>query len=487
MSTTRDLLVLSSSSPLERSDPPSVFGGLERLTEQSLLRPAAGADGEPRFGMLQTIREYGLERLEESGEAAPTRRAHAEFFVALAEEAEPELTGPEQGELLTRLEAEHDNLRAALTWAEGQDPELGLRLAASLWRFWYARGHMSEGRGWLERALVRDGTGRSAARARALHGAGVLADLQGDLERAEALVTESLALARELGEAELVGQALYALGVVAHDRGELVKAEALYGEALGLWRDLGDRRGVALSLNTLATVALDRGDLSKAAATFDESLALRRELGDKQGLISSLNNLALVMMDQGDLTRAEGLLEEGLVIARELGDRYSLTFILHTLGDVARRQGHLDRAQALHEEAREIKLELGDRRSVAHSLNSLALVARERGDPNRAEALHREGLALASEVGDKQGVVESLEGLARVAAMTREMPRAARLFGAATALREALGVSLDQDAEDGHERAVAEVRAELGDAAYEETWSAGRALPLEQAVAEALK
>ncbi len=463
-----------------------VLDGLERLVEHSLLRQVPGSDDNPRFAALETIREFGLEQSSQSGDEEPTRRAHAGFFLALAEDTEPHLTGPDQGEWLDRLEAEHDNLRAALAWAEQQDQETALRLGAALWRFWYARGHLGEGRDWLERALARDGSGRPAARARALHGAGVLADLQGDFPRAETLLTESLALGRELADPALVAPVLYALGVVAHDRGDLVQAEARYEEALVPWRQQDDRRGIALALNTLGIIALDRADLVKAAATFEESLALRRELGDRQGIAASLNNLALVATEQGDFPRAEALLEEGLSLVRDLEDPYSTSVLLHGLGELVRREGDLARAETLHEEARAIKQELGDKRGVALSLRALGIVARDRGDLTRAEALHREGLALAWDVGDKQTVADSLEGLARVAALAKNAPLAARLFGATIALREALGASGEVDDRADLDRAVADVHAQLGDTAFTEAWNTGRELPLDQVVEEAL-
>ena len=236
----------------------AALDGIVALVEQSLLRHMPGSGDEPRFTMLETIREYGLERLATSGDEEATQRAYGGFFLALAEEAEPQLIGPEQGEWLTRLETEHDNLRAVLVWAEAQDHETGLRLAAALWRFWYARGHLNEGRGWLERALALDGAGQSAARVRALHGAGVLADLQGDPAQAEALVTESLALARSLQDRRGEALALVALGLVAAFEGDTAREVALTEASLALWRDLDDAWGAAGALDNLGTRPMSR-------------------------------------------------------------------------------------------------------------------------------------------------------------------------------------------------------------------------------------
>ena len=424
-----------------------VLEGLAALVDGSLVRradgPALDVAPGPRFAMLETIREYALERLDEGGEAEATRRAHARFFLALAEAAAPRLLGPEQAAWLGRLAAEHDNLRAALAWAIARDPDQALRLAGGLWRFWEVRGHLAEGRGWLERALAAGGAA-PRMRATALNGAGNLAWAQGDLARADELHAAALALRRELGDAGGVAASLSNLGLVAHVRGDLARAAALYDEALALDRERGDRAGIAGTLNNLADVARIRGQLGRAAALWAEALALRRELGDKRGVAAALDNLGLAVGAQGDLGRAA----------------------------------------ALHTEAVALQREVGDRQGLAHALNNLGGTVSARGDLARAAALYDEALALSVELGDRLGVARGLEGLAAAAAGSRPH-QTARLLGAAEALRESLGTPLPPGERAVHDRRVAEAHARLGAAAFAAAWGAGQALSLEEAVAAA--
>jgi predicted ATPase/class 3 adenylate cyclase len=269
-----------------------VLAGLDRLVEHSLLRSAEGVDGEPRFTMLETIREYGLERLEESGEAEATRRAHTDFFLALVEQAEPELTRPEQLTWLERLETEHDNLRAALSRALVCDAQIALRLAVGLGWFWYFRGYFREGRAWLDCTL---------------------------------------AVSRDPGPLH-VG-ALAAAGRLARHLGEYEGAIALLEQSLELARTVQDRRAEAIALFELGALAgLAEGDAAREVALTEASLAVWRELGDAWGTAQTLNNLGYEAYLQGDLDGAVSLLDEGVTLARAAGDRLVLGYILDSRG-----------------------------------------------------------------------------------------------------------------------------------------------------------
>jgi len=239
-----------------------VLEGLASLVDKSLLRSEQGT--EPRFTMLETIREYGLEQLASVGEAEALRRRHAAHYLAVAKRAEPALTGAEQGTWLARLEGEHDNLRAALQWSrDSGESALGLRLAGALWRFWYVRGHLSEGRAWLDGLLALTTSDRepdvAAIRAKALTGAGVLANIQGDYDRATVLCEESLTLYRRLDDTRGPAVALNILGNLAMNQGAYARAVALSEESLALYRTLGDKRGMAVALNNLGVVLLHQG------------------------------------------------------------------------------------------------------------------------------------------------------------------------------------------------------------------------------------
>src|SRR5215212_3804471 len=227
---------------------------LSRLVDKSLVL-AGEQGGEARYHLLETVREYGQERLQDSGEAARTRRRHGAFFLDLAERAESGLTGARQGWWLARLEAELDNLRAAIVWSLGEEPEAGLRLAGALWEFCYMRGHYGEGREWLEGALARSGGSSPAFYAKALAGAGILDLLQCEYDRATALLEESLAIYKELEDGWGIGSALQSLGSIARERGRYAEAEALHNESLALQRELGNEEGIARSLDGLGFAA----------------------------------------------------------------------------------------------------------------------------------------------------------------------------------------------------------------------------------------
>jgi predicted ATPase len=292
-----------------------VLDELSRLSEHSLLRQTEHVDGEPRFGILETVREFALERLEANEVADEFHRRHAEYYLALAETAEPALAGPELAKWLDRIGAEHDNLRAALAWAlggangdSGADPVAGLRLVGSLWRFWEVRGHLSEGRGWLERALASvpadEGITRNEARAKALQGAGALAQRQGDFVRSAACFEEALAARRMLNDRRGVAAGLINLAGVAHMQGDFQRATALLNEALGEAREAGDQNIVAHVLNNLGNVAERQSDYARAESLYTEALALRRLTGDRRGIAFTLNNLGLLAYYRRDLARA---------------------------------------------------------------------------------------------------------------------------------------------------------------------------------------
>jgi predicted ATPase len=297
-----------------------VLEGMESLVEKNLLRQEEGVGGEPRLVMLETIHEYARERLEASGEAEEVRRRHAEYFVALAEAAAPELTGPQQGAWLQRLEAEHDNLRAALAWSRQQAAwEVGLRLGGALWRFWFMHGHLSEGRRWLEAVLGGRGAAPAPARATALNGAGMLAYHQGDYGRATALYEEALALKRELGDKGGIAVLLNNLGEVAYAQGDYGRATVLYEESLALRRELSDKGGIALSLRNLGNVAYEQGDYGRARALHEESLALCREIGNKYNAAYCLEGLAAVVCAQGQPERGARLLGAAAALRAGIG------------------------------------------------------------------------------------------------------------------------------------------------------------------------
>ncbi|HLV79193.1 MAG TPA: tetratricopeptide repeat protein, partial [Chthonomonadaceae bacterium] len=422
-------------------------GGLGRLLERSLIVAEESGD-QMRFRMLETLREYAEEQLS-AEERARMRRLHAEYYRQLVEETEASLYGPEMELSLDRLEAEIENLRAALAWCavpEGE-AETGLRMAAILWRFWAVRGYFQEGRRWLSLLLSRCPAAPERLRARALNGAGILAEQQGDHTTARDFYAQSLEIERALGDHAGISVALNNLGNATYNLGDYEAARALYSESLDLRRQDGDRRSVANILNNLGLIAQNAGDDAAARRLYEESLALKREIGDRAGIAVALNNLGMLAYDRGEYVHAQALYEESLAISRE--------------------QGH--------------------RRAEAIVLNNQASVARCQGEHARAWAISEQSLAIKREVGDRWGIAYSLEAFAALAAALGQAERAAKLFGTAEALREALSAPLRPSEKGDHDRAVASAQARLPAETFAAAWTLGRALTLDQAIAFALE
>ena len=320
-----------------------VLDGIHSLFEQSLLRQEVGGGGEARFSMLETIREYAVERLEAQPDVESIRNAHAEYFLELAKSVEPRLRGADQRAALGALDVEHDNLRAALDWAlaegAGSDRrDLGVRLAGALGRAWYLRAEGREGRMWLERALEAGGSSRD--RATVLYALGVLADQGGDPRRATSLLTDSLESRRAVGDHPGVAQALHSLGIVARNRGEPAHARDLLTESLQLRRWLDDPAGVSATTCGLGIIATEAGDFAQARALFEESLALDRALNDRDGIATNALNLGCVALEQNDVQRARKLLDEGLRAFDEIGDQEGVAECLEEIARLAAEQAH---------------------------------------------------------------------------------------------------------------------------------------------------
>jgi predicted ATPase/class 3 adenylate cyclase/DNA-binding CsgD family transcriptional regulator len=427
-----------------------VLDTVARLVDKSLLRQEEQADGEPRLLMLETIREYALERLAASSEAEAVRRQHATFFLRLAEEAEPKLRSAEQSTWRRRLEIDHDNLRAALRWTlENQEAEMGLWLAGALLAFWRASNQDREGRSWCEQVLAQPGThARTAARAKALLAAGTTTMLLGDLSEAQRLLEESISIGHEVGAAGKwnLAHALGVLGYVALLQGNLGAARELAEEGVRLFQEVGEAWGTALALNFLGRATLELGDPVAAGPLLEESAALFRIIGDRQRLALPLIALGLVALRLGDYAGARTHFEEALAVARETGDEQYIAAALARLGTVALRVD----------------------------------------DYQQAATLYGQSLALIWAQGYRENIALSLAGLAELANLLGQPERAARLFGAVEALHEVSGIRLSPLRRAEHDRAVEGIHAHLDEATFVAAWQEGRMTPLEQAIAYAL-
>ncbi len=427
--------------------PADVLPLLTALVEKSLVEPTMQL-GEARYHLLEPVRQYALERLTMSGEAGGAERGHARYFGRLAEMAEPRLMSGKRGPWLERLAQNQDNLRAALGWsrraAEASARELGLRLAGALGWFWNLRGEVSEGLDWLEAALAGGQDAAPAVRAKALYASAELA--------------------------WLVGQ------------NELARARA--EESASLFRSLDDKRGLAYTLQSLPMA----NGHPQAAASTAESLRLFKEIGDAWGVAMAMAALDLsALISDGDPSgRGQAQLQEALAWFRALGDDWGIAQVLNMLGDLARSQDDFAGAGVRYDEALTLLRRQGLTGSVPSLLHNLGAVALRGGEPQRARRLFRESLGLFRDQGDQRGVADCLTGLAGVLAALKQPERAAQLLGAAEALREAIGATMWPANEASYDRTLSEVLGRLGKAGLAAAWAAGRALPLERMITEAL-
>jgi predicted ATPase len=423
-----------------------VLDGMASMVDKSLAQQVEHVDAETRFLMLSTIREYALERLAESGDESATRRAHAAYYLVLAEEGAEDMVAHPQW--LDRFETEHDNFRMALDYlVKTGDAEWGLRLAAALFRFWETREYLTEGRDAIARLLALDGSrARPKLRARLLFAAAVLAGEQGDYG----------------------------------------SAQHLFGESLDTCIELNDKRGVAVTLNALAVHARDRGELADASLLFERCVAIWKDLGDSTDIARALSNLASVTKLQGEYTRASSLYDECLTMFRKAGDGAGVAWTLNYQGDVAREKADLVGARSFCEQSLAAFRELRDGWGIASALSDLASLSCDLGNDSEARRLYGESIQIFQEVGHKRGIARALECLAVSAAAQSKPEQALHLAGAAAALRQRLGAPLTPTEQSKLEKALEFARRMLGNAAGVAAWMEGWATPVEQAVREAL-
>ncbi len=459
-------------------------GGLEALAglcRKSLIR-LRRAPREPRYELLETIREYAVEHLRRNGREGRVRDRHAERFVWLAETAEPELVGPDQTRWLDRLEDEHANFRAALRHLVAiRSGGLARRLAGALGRFWHNRGHWTFARRvYADVLALGDVDAAGPELATVLLWDGCMASTQGDYARARASLERCERIAVERGDRQGIAKAANALGGLHHLHGETVIAAEHYTRALEIQRALGNRWGESACLNNLAGIAQANGALAEAEAILVRCLAIRREVGDRRGVAMALNNLGKVREERGDASGARAFFEECREVEDAIGDPRLVATSLTNLGRVTADAGDLRRAHELLTEGLEIRRRLGDRWEEANSHDQIGDVARRAGRHDASRDSYFQGLAIRMGIGHARSTAESLRRLAVLDAETGEPARAARLLGAAERAAVGLDGSAPADAPVPPEldRAVEALGAE----AFEAERRAGRALSTGAAV-----
>jgi predicted ATPase len=423
-----------------------ILDGMASMVDKSLTQQVEQVDAETRFLMLSTLREYALERLAESDDESATRRAHAAYYLVLAEEGAEDVDA--HPEWLDRFELEHDNFRWALDYLiKTGDAEWGLRLGAALFRFWETREHLTEGRDSITRLLAMEGTAaRPKLRARLLFSAAVLAGEQGDYTSAQRLFEESLETCLELNDNRGVAVALNALAVNARDRGELPVASLLFERCVAIWKDLGHSADIGRALSNLANVTKLQGEYARASSLYDECLTMFRKAGDGAGVAWTLNYLGDVAREKADLVAASSFCNQSLAEFRQLRDGWG----------------------------------------IASTLSDLASLSCDQGNDAEARRLYGESIRMFKELGHKRGIARVLECLAASAAAQSNAERSLHLAGAAAALRQRLGAPLTPTEQQRLEKALEFARRTLGNARGLTAWMEGWAMPIEQAVLEAL-
>jgi predicted ATPase/transcriptional regulator with XRE-family HTH domain/uncharacterized protein HemY len=477
--------------PHPNDNAPSIPDLLTDLVDKSLVQVEEEA-GEARYRLLETLRQYGREKLIEAGEANAARRRHRDWYRGLVERAEPELTGPRQGVWLDRLEREHDNLRAVIegSIADSDDLAEGLGIAAALLRLWIARGHLGEGRyliaNLLGAATATSGMRQTTAGAAALHAAGFAAFFQGDYAAMRQIGEEWLAVARELGDERGIWMANDMLARVFLNQGDYPRARDIFVNQLAVMRRLEYPFGINSALVGLGVLARLQGDYERAVTYCEECLAVSRAAGDLWFVGQALSNLGLARYQQGQYGVARKQFAEALALRRELRDRSGIAWSLINLGDVELAQGDYARARSRLEESLTILSDLGDRSGRADALASLGSVALAQRDYATARACYVESLTLRRDLGHRLAMPAMLEDLAGLAVAENKSARALVLAGAASTLRDAVGSPPSPAEQEQSEYWLSSARALLQSEEANRAWALGQALDLDQAIDYAL-
>ena len=469
---------------------PQVLDLLSSLVDKSLAVYEEDEHGRGRYRLLETVRQYGQDRLVESGEVQAVRGRHQDYFLAFAEDAEPELTGPDQKTRLDRLGIEHENLRFALEGClvDGGDVEAALRLAGALWRFWEMRDHASEGQQWMRRILKRAEEAEAAGtpldpvvRSRALYGAGILSFNHDTSGSAAGFFHQSLALSRQVGDQTGIAFAVCGLGLW---EGDALAAVALLEESLTLFRQIGEHYGTALALMALGGWARHQHDYASAQTLLEEALAIEHSRGYQKLRMNSLRDLGWVASAQSDWGTARTLFEQSGAFAQELGYQEGIAFSRHALGMTVLRLGDPAAAQDLFTEALMLFRQVDNKEWISETLNCLGKLACQQGNHAEARALFGENLTLLQHLSWEEPIADALSSLAGVAQGQNYPLRAARLLGAAGSLVPQHTRSTPE--QEQHDRLIASVRAALGEDGFSSAWAWGQGMAREQAIAYGL-
>jgi predicted ATPase/class 3 adenylate cyclase len=472
-------------------DNPNILELLTHLVDKSLVAVDLEHGDEPRYYLLETIRQYAREKLNDSGEGETVRQEHSQWFLKLAEKAKPELLGPNQKIWFERLDREKDNSRSALSWLVENNVEAAVQLASGLFWFWHTYCYWSEGREWYDR-LLKSGTDAQgqksltpATRAQVLYEAGWLAINEMDTNQSRLMSEESLALYRKLEDKAGMAMVLNTLGCTAYYLNEYSYARMLAEESLTLLQEVALKSKFESVLNLLGHLARVQGSYDQAMEFYKESLKWSRETGNKAAIAYTLSVCGYSAWFQGDLEQAKTLSEEALQLSREIRLEWNAAETLTTLGDIARAKGEYQDASKFYGESNDIWERLGNQRERGYLIWSRGWLARLQGDHEQATDFFNEALNLWREVGDQRHIAECLEGLAGVNAGKTEL--AAQLMGNAAMIREKTNSPLPPVDRANYDRDVENIRSQLGESNFQKAWAEGRELTMEQVIDLALQ
>ena len=465
---------------------PGLSRALEALREASLVQTST-AGAETRYGLLETLREFACARMRAHGRADDAHRKHAEYFAALVERAAPELVGPDQKAWLERLARDDENLRSALTWsAEKHAAEYGA-LAAGLGNYWQIRGELSEGRRWISRALAQSPNLAPERQAALLGHSAQLAFRQGDYAAARAQFEQALECCQRLEDGPAIARMLRGLGNVADSTGNCEVARTFLERALETSTMCGDLAGVGSALNSLGLIASTLGDFALAQTLYEQGLKVARERRDDTAIGITLLNIALHNEQQGCLDAAHALYIESLETLRQIGHKSGCALVLLNLGNVAQRKNEPALSAACFEESLGLFREMGDLASSSFPLFGQGTLDFGRKNYEAARAKYCQSLHVRHLTGETPPIARNLVGIAQIDRAQGHVERATRLFGAAEALREALGKPIAPVFAAEYDREVEALRDALDAKRFALEWAAGRALALDEAVQLALE
>ncbi|MFN8446894.1 MAG: tetratricopeptide repeat protein [Caldilineaceae bacterium] len=458
---------------------------LQSLVDQSLLNLAPQDDGSLRYTMLETVHDYARERLQQTGEWDAIQRAHADYFCDFAETTLVPFSGSDQRLWFRLLEQEHNNLRAALQWAQEKDVALGLRIVLAIHDFWYSQGYLEEGCEILLRLLALPSSHADPLlRAKGLCIGGFLVERLGNHQQAQSMLEESLVLYQGLNDSSGVAKVLHAMGIVAYYQADYTVAQRYYAASLELYRPLDDLVAMANVLRNLGWIAKDQGDYALAHRYFEEGLAIAKRADNPFMIARYYYSLSNITYWQGNYAHSAELAEHAYKLLEQLGDKSGMAYALEVVGSARFMLGEYGVARDILRQCLRMFEAISDKTGLLIVLDDLGLLEAAQGNREDALRLHRESLSLGWQVKEKRRMAFSLEGMA---AVLSEPAQSVILYSAAAALRLQIGAPLPPMDRLQNERALAALRPQLSEEGFQRTWAEGEALALEDVVTLALK